>query len=164
MELIKPEVGLLFWMVLSFSIVFFILKKAAWKPVLTALKDRETNIENALSAADKAKKEMEQLKADNDRIIAKARKERDQLIKDAREAKDKMIEEAKAKAVEEANKLIANARQNIQQEKEAALEQIKIQVASLSIEIAEKILEKELSSKGVQNELIEDYLKDIRIN
>ncbi|MBN1181018.1 MAG: F0F1 ATP synthase subunit B [Bacteroidales bacterium] len=164
MELIKPEVGLLFWMVLSFSIVFFILKKAAWKPVLTALKDRESTIENALSAADKAKKEMEQLQADNQRIIDKARKERDQLIKEAREAKDKMMEEARTRAMEEANKLIATARQNIQQEKEAAIEQIKVQVANLSVEIAEKILEKELSSKVLQDKLIEDYMKDLRIN
>ena len=142
MELVTPGLGLIFWMVLSFSVILFILKKYAWKPILKALKEREITIATALKSADKAKEEMEQLKADNEKIIKEAKNERDNLLKDTRQLKDKIISEAKQKAISEGKKMIEDARGKIESEKEAALDEIKNQVVSFSIEIAEKILKK----------------------
>lgn len=164
MDLIKPEVGLIFWMIVSFTIVFLILRRAAWKPILTALRDREMSIDDALNAAEKAKLEMEQLKIDNEKIVAKAREERDKLIKDARDAKDKLLEEARIKAEEETQRMIKTARENIKNERDAALEDLKIQVANLSVDIAEKILKQKLSGEISQKELIDSYLKDFKLN
>ena len=164
MELVTPGLGLIFWMVLSFSVILFILKKYAWKPILKALKEREITIATALKSADKAKEEMEQLKADNEKIIKEAKNERDNLLKDTRQLKDKIISEAKQKAISEGKKMIEDARGKIESEKEAALDEIKNQVVSFSIEIAEKILKKKLEKTKDQKDLINELIDEIKIN
>ena len=164
MELVTPGIGLIFWMLLSFSIVFYVLQRFAWKPVLKMIKEREESIDGALKMADKAKEEMAKLQSDNERILAEARKERDNLLKDAREVKEKIIAEAKTQAGVEANKLIENAKASIHSGKIAALSEIKNQIAFLSVDIAEKILQKELSSDLRQKEYIESLIKDINLN
>lgn len=164
MELVTPGIGLVFWMLLSFSIVLFILKRYAWKPILKMIKEREDSIDGALKMADKAKEEMAKLQSDNEKILAEARKERDALLKDAREMKDKIIADAKNQASIEANKLVESAKSSINTEKLAALTEIKNQIAFLSVDIAEKILQKELSSELRQKEYIENLVKDINLN
>jgi len=164
MELVTPGLGLIFWMVISFSVILFILKKFAWKPILKALKDREITIDTALKSADKAKEEMEQLKADNEKIIKEAKSERDNLLKDARQVKDKIISEAKQKAKSDAKKIIEDAKGKIESEKEAALDEIKNQVAGFSVEIAEKILKKKLEKSKDQKDLINELINEIKIN
>ena len=164
MELVTPGLGLFFWMVISFSLILFILKKFAWKPILKALKDRENTIDTALKSADKAKEEMEQLKADNAKIIKEAKSERDNLLKDARQIKDEIISEAKQKANSEAKKIIKDAKEKIESEKEAALDEIKKQIAGFSIEIAEKILKKKLEKSKDQQDLISELIDEIKIN
>lgn len=164
MELITPGLGLVFWMVLSFSMILFILKKFAWKPILKALKERENTIDTALKSADKAREKMEQLKADNEKTIKEAKNVRDSLLKEARQVKDKIIVEAKQKANSEANKIIADAKRKIENEKEAALDEIKNQVAGFSVEIAEKILKKKLEKTKDQKDLINELIDEIKIN
>ncbi len=164
MELITPGLGLVFWMVLSFSVILFILKKFAWKPILKALKERENTIDTALKSADKAREEMEHLKADNEKIIKEAKNVRDNLLKEARQVKDKIISEAKQKANSEANIIIADAKRKIENEKEAALDEIKNQIAGFSVEIAEKILKKKLEKTKDQNDLINELIDEIKIN
>ncbi|MBI3500258.1 MAG: F0F1 ATP synthase subunit B [Bacteroidetes bacterium] len=164
MELIKPAIGLIFWLCLTFFIVLFILKRFAWKPILKALKDREDSIQNALDTAKKAREEMASLKADNERIIAEAKIERDTILKEAREIKDKLIAEAKERAGKEAEKITATARENIQNEKMAAITELKNQVAHLSIEIAEKILKQELAEKDKQKTVINNLLQEVKMN
>lgn len=164
MELITPGIGLVFWMLLTFTLVLLILKKYAWKPILNMIKEREESIDGALKMADKAKEDMAKLQSDNEKILAEARKERDTLLKDAREMKEKIINEAKGQASIEANKLIENAKASINSEKMAALSEIKNQIAFLSVDIAEKIIKKELSSDLRQKEYIENLVKDINLN
>lgn len=164
MELVTPEFGTVFWMLLSFLMILFILKKFAWKPILSALKEREASIDNALRSADKAREEMEQLKADNEKIIKEAKNERDNLLKDARLVKDMIISEAKEKAITETEKIIEDARVKIESEKDAALDEIKNQIAIFSIEIAEKILKKKLESTKDQKDMINDLLDEIKLN
>lgn len=164
MELVTPEFGTVFWMSLSFLMILFILKKFAWKPILSALKEREASIDNALRSADKAREEMEQLKADNEKIIKEAKNERDNLLKDARLVKDMIISEAKEKAITETEKIIEDARVKIESEKDAALDEIKNQIAIFSIEIAEKILKKKLESTKDQKDMINDLLDEIKLN
>ena len=164
MELLKPAIGLLFWMIVTFGIVLFLLKKFAWKPILTFLSEREQSIQNALDAAKKAKEEMASLQANNEKILNQAKLERDQLLKEGREMKDSIIAEAKTKASGEAEKILASARENIQNEKMAAVTELKNQVAKLSIEIAEKILREELSSADKQKALVKTLLEDVNLN
>lgn len=164
MELVTPGIGLVFWMLFTFTIVLILLKKYAWKPVLKMIKEREESIDGALKMADKAKEDMAKLQSDNEKILADARKERDNLLKDAREVKEKIISEAKQQAGVEANKLIDNAKASIHNEKMAALSEIKNQIAFLSVDIAEKILQKELSAGSRQKEYIESLIKDINLN
>jgi F-type H+-transporting ATPase subunit b len=164
MELVKPSIGLIFWMAVSFSIIFFLLKKFAWKPILGMIKEREQSIENALAAAENAKEEMKALQSNNERILVEARAERDQLLKDAREIREKMIADAKGLATKEGERLLTIARDNIQNEKMAAITELKNQVATLSIEIAEKILKAELSSDEKQKTLVNTLLKDVNLN
>mgnify|MGYP001277048746 CR=1 FL=1 len=163
MELVTPGIGLLFWMALSFTIVFLILKKFAWKPIMNALKDRENSIGEALNAAEKARKEVEGLKADNNKIITEARHEKDVILKEARDIKEKIIAEAKAQAKAEAQKSIENARLVIQNEKTAAINEIKQQVAELSVSIAERVIQKELTDKEEQESLVTALLKDVKL-
>ncbi len=164
MDLVTPDIGLLFWTSVTFIILLFLLGKFAWKPILKAVKDRETSIEDALKSADKARAEMQSLKADNEQILREARLERDGVLKDAREMRDKMIAEAKSKASEEAAKVVAKAREQIEAERMAAIVDLKNKVANISIEIAEKVLRKELENKESQVGLVEDQLKDFNLN
>ena len=164
MDLITPEIGLIFWTSLSFLILLFILGKFAWKPILNAVNDRENSIKDALVEADKARQEMQNLKSDNEKILKEARAERDGMIKDAREIKDSMISEAKEEAKSQATKLIEQAKTTIQNEKLAAITELKNQVADLSIDIAEKVMKSELSNKDKQVELVEKMLGDIELN
>ncbi len=164
MELVTPDIGLLVWMLLSFTIVLFILKKFAWKPILNMLNEREKFITDSLESAERAKKEMKALQSDNERILTEARAERDLLLKDAREIREKMISEAKGLANKEGERLLKTARENIQNEKMAAITELKNQVAVLSIEIAEKILKAELSSDEKQKSLVKNLLQDVNLN
>ena len=164
MSLITPDIGLLFWMFVSFGIVLFILKKFAWKPILDSVKEREDSIEEALAQAGKAKEELEKLQANNEDLLKQAREERDLLIKEAREAKDNMISEAQGKAKDEADKILVSARETIESEKIAAVAELKSQVAVLSIEIAEKILRDELATEDKQKKLVNNLLEDVNLN
>ncbi len=164
MELVTPAIGLVFWMCLTFGIILFILKKFAWKPILKMLEERETSIQSALDAAKKAKEEMTSLQASNEKILQEARVERDRILKEARETKDSIIAKAKSTAGKEAERLVASARENIQNEKMAAITELKNQVASLSIQIAEKILKTELSSDDKQKALVKTLLDDVSLN
>jgi len=164
MELVTPDIGLLFWMTLSFLFVLFLLTKFAWKPINQMLKERDKSIEDALAQAEKAKEEMAKLNADNERLIREAQQERDNILKTAREAKEQMISEAKGKAKEEADKLVASARESIENERKAAITDIKNQVALLSMEIAEKLIKKELSTDAGQKELTGKLIGEIKLN
>jgi F-type H+-transporting ATPase subunit b len=163
-NLTTPAIGTIFWTTLIFLVFFLILKKYAWKPILSAVKEREEIIKGSLESAEKARKEMLKLKSDNEAILRKAREEREELLKDARETGDKIIAEAKSKASEEAGKLVEKARTGIEREKAKALAEINDQVAYLSVEIASKLLREKLSDDEKQNRLIEKYLKEIDLN
>jgi F-type H+-transporting ATPase subunit b len=163
MGFVTPDYGTIFWMLIIFGIVLYILKKFAWVPILKALKDREKSIADALSSAEKARKDVAGLKASNDKIIAEARKEKDLILKEAREIKDKIIAEAKIQANAETQKGIEYARQQIVAEKNAAINDIKTQVADLSVMIAEKVIRKQLDNSKDQEILIEDLLKDLKL-
>lgn len=162
--LVTPELGLIVWTTLVFCILFFLLAKFAWRPILKAVKDREASIEEALNAAENAKEEMATMKADNEKLLNEARLERDEMLKEARETKDNIVAEAKNTAKQEADKIIVAARESIQHEKMAAIAELKSQVAHLSIEIAERILKDELSSDDKQKTIIDNVVKDINLN
>ncbi len=164
MELVKPDFGLVFWMTVSFLIVVFLMRKFAWGPILSSLKERETSIEEALNAARKAKEEVAGMKAENERILMEARNERDKILKEARETKDMIVNEARGKAQSEGDRLINIARETIQNEKMAAITELKNQVATLSIEIAEKVIRQQLSNDEKQKALVQDLLKDVKMN
>lgn len=164
MDLVTPEIGLIFWTTVTFVILLFLLAKFAWKPILKAVKDRETSIEAALKSADKAREEMERLKSDNEQILREARAERDGILRDAREISEKMVSEAKAKASAEGNKVIEQAREQIENQKMAAITELKNQVAKMSIDIAEKVIRKELSDKANQEALVGEQLQDFKLN
>ncbi len=155
--------GLFFWQTLLFIILLFLLKKYAWKPILDALNSREEGIKNALDEAEKARQEMVELKSSNEQIVKEARAERDAMLKDARSMKENMITEAKDQAKEQANKIIEQAKATIENEKLAAITELRNQVAELSIGIAEKILKDELSQKDKQVELIEKMLQEAKL-
>ena len=164
MELVTPGIGLIVWTSLAFLIAWFILGKFAWKPILKALGDRERSIEEALESAERAKREMAELKSKNDDLLKEARKERDEILKEARETRDMVIGEAKNKAKEEADKIVAGARETIRNEKMAAVTELKNQVAVLSIEIAERILQDELSDSTKQKSLVDNLMDDVKLN
>ncbi|OFX59017.1 MAG: ATP synthase F0 subunit B [Bacteroidetes bacterium GWB2_41_8] len=163
MGFVTPDYGTIFWMLIIFGIVLWIMKKFAWAPILKALKDREKSISEALNSADKARKEVAGLKASNDQIIAEARREKEIILKEAREIKDKIIAEAKIQANAETQKGIENARQQILAEKTAAINDIKEQVAELSVMIAEKVIRKQLDSPKEQEILVKDLLNDLKL-
>jgi F-type H+-transporting ATPase subunit b len=164
MDLVTPDVGLLFWTFISFAILFFLLKKFAWKPIVGTVNDREKSIKEALASAEAAKLEMQNLTADNERILKEARAEREMMMKEAREIKTKMIADAKDEAKESADKMITQAQAAIESEKKAAVAELKSQVASLSIEIAEKVMKSELSDAKKQLKLVEDMLGKATLN
>ena len=156
--------GLFFWQAIILVILIVLLAKFAWKPILTALAAREEGISNALLAAENAKKEMQNLKADNEKLLAEARAERDLMIKEAREIKEKMIADAKSEAQGQGEKMIESAKATIESEKNAAMAELKNQVSSLSLEIAETLLKGELSNKEAQTKLVEKMLGDAKLN
>ncbi|MGJ8665411.1 MAG: F0F1 ATP synthase subunit B [Patiriisocius sp.] len=158
------SVGLFFWQAVVFILLLLLLRKFAWKPILGAVNEREQGIKDALDSAEKAKLEMQNLQADNQKLLQEARAERESMMKDAREIKAKMIADAKEEAQEAANKTIANAQATIEAEKKAAVADIKAQVANLSIEIAEKVVKSELSNKEKQIALVDTMLNDATLN
>jgi F-type H+-transporting ATPase subunit b len=164
MDLITPGSGLIFWQLFGFLGLLFILIKFAWKPMLSALEERETSIENALKAAESARNEMANLKADNEKLLQEARLERDTILKKAQEASVKMIEDAKNEAAKVAAQQIENAKAVIETEKRAALTEVKNQVALLTLEVTEKLLRKNLSEDKAQKALVDEFVKDIKLN
>jgi F-type H+-transporting ATPase subunit b len=163
MELVSPNAGTIFWMLIFFSIILWLLAKFAWKPILNTLKNREKTISDALQSAELAKEEMIKLKADNEVILAEARQERDKMMKEARAIKDKIILDAQEMAQQEAKKIVESAKQSIENEKKGAINEIKSQIALLSVSIAEKILMERLNDNK-QADLIDKLLKDIKLS
>ena len=157
------SIGLFFWQTIIFILLIFLLKKYAWKPILDAVNEREEGIKNALLSAEKAKEEMASLQSDNEETLKKARAERDSLLKEAREIKQQLIDDAKNEAQSEAKKIIFQAQETIQNEKKAAISDLKNQVANLSIDIAEKVLKEKLSDDKTQMNLVKDLVKDVTL-
>jgi F-type H+-transporting ATPase subunit b len=164
MDLVTPSIGLVFWTTVSFLILLFILKKAAWKPMLGAIHERERSIEDALNKADLAREEMARLSSENEALLKEARIERDAILKEAKELKDQIVAEAKNAAQEEGAKLIEKAKVEINNQKAAALDEVKNQVAVLSLDIAEKVLRKQFDNQQKQEALVNDLLKDVKLN
>ncbi|MFV0237584.1 MAG: F0F1 ATP synthase subunit B [Flavobacteriales bacterium] len=164
MELITPSIGLIFWTTVTFLILLVILRVVAWKPILKTVNDRDENIKNAIESAERAREEMETLKANNDKILREARIEREGILSEAREMYDKIVAEAKEKAYETGAKELEIARQNIHQEKMAAQTELKNELAALSIGIAEKILKTELQDTSKQENLVTSLVEDIKLN
>lgn len=164
MDLLTPHFGIFFWSLISFLLVLFILGKFAWKPILKSLDERETKIADSIATAEKVKAEMDQLKSDNEKLLQDAREERSKMLREAKDAKEKMIEDAKGQAKTEAEKIIADARQQIENEKNAALIEVKNQIGTLAINVAEKILRKELSKEHAQEGYIQALTEEISLN
>jgi F-type H+-transporting ATPase subunit b len=162
--LVNPSVGLLFWSTVAFLVLFFVLRKMAWKPILNSISEREQGIEDALSKAEKVKIEMALMASENEALLQKAREERAGMIKDAKETADKMVAEAKDKAKGEYDKIVADAQQAINQQKNAALTEVKNQVGALVIEVSEKILRRELSNKAEQEKYIKELASSVTLN
>lgn len=164
MKLLLPEFGLLIWTLLAFLVVFYILGKFAWPAIVKGLKEREQGITDSLATAEKVKAEMAQLKSENEALLAQAREERAQMLKEARDIKEKIINEAKEQAKTEANKIIVNAQAAIEQQKMAAITDVKNQVGNLVIEISEKILRRELNNKIEQENYIKQLANEVKLN
>src|SRR5882757_8418175 len=160
--MLTPDLGLFLWNLLAFLILFVILRKTAWKPILKSLGEREKGIADSLATAERVKLEMAQLKNENEALLAKAREERALLLKEARETKDKIINEAKDQAKLEAGKIITDARAAIEQQKMAAITEVKNQVGTLVVDIAEKILRRELSNKAEQENYIRELSNEVK--
>ncbi|MEY3679005.1 MAG: hypothetical protein RI924_1146 [Bacteroidota bacterium] len=163
MELVTPSIGLIVWQTLAFLLLVFLLGKFAWKPVLSAIKERERSIDDALEAAKKAKEEMARLTNENEALLKQARAERDVILKEAKQLKDQIVSDAKASAQAEGAKLIEKAKQEIDSQKTAALAEVKSQVAELSLQIAEKVLTKQLEDQKKQEALVSDLLKEVKL-
>lgn len=164
MDLLNPSIGNIAWTAIVFLTLLFLLTKFAWKPILKAVNEREVSITDALNQAQLAKKEMEELKADNERIIREAKIERDAILKEARDLKDKIVNDAKEVAKAEGDKMIEQAKQSIQAEKSAAMADIKNQIGALSVGIAEQILKQKLDNADAQNDLVQNYLNNSNQN
>jgi F-type H+-transporting ATPase subunit b len=164
MDLLIPGTGLFFWTLLSFLIVFFLLRKFAWGPILNSLGEREKGIADSLETAQRVKAEMAQMKSENEELMVRAREERSLMLKEARETRDKIVNEAKEQAKIEANKVIAEAQQAINAQKMAALTDVKNQVGKLVIEVTEKVLRKELSTPQAQEAHINGLVNEIKLN
>ena len=164
MDLVTPDVGLLFWTFISFTILYFLLKRFAWKPILGSVNDREMSIREALLAAENAKKEMQNLKSDNEKILKEAKAERENMLKDAREIKNKLISDAETQAKLQASKLIESAQKAIQNEKNSAMNELKKTVVELSVEIAEKVISSELEDKSKQLKVVENMLNNASLD
>lgn len=164
MDLLTPGTGLIIWQLIVFVGLFLFLAKFAWKPILSSLKERETSIQQALDTAEKAKQEITLLKADNEKLLKEAREERERIMREAREAANRMKDEAQLDAKKAADKIIEDARAAINIEKQAALKEVKVQVAMFSLEIAEKLMRKNLANDKEQKDLAESYIKDLKLN
>ncbi|MBL7734508.1 MAG: F0F1 ATP synthase subunit B [Chitinophagaceae bacterium] len=164
MDLLIPSFGLIIWTLLAFLIVFFILKKFAWKPILQSLQERENTIADSLATAERARAEMAQFKSENEALLAKAREERGQILKEARDTKDKIINEAKDQAKAEANKIISDAQAAIHQQKMAALTDVKNQIGQLVIEVSQKVLRRELGNSAEQENYIKQLTNEVKLN
>jgi F-type H+-transporting ATPase subunit b len=164
MDLITPNPGLIVWMIIIFGVLFFLLSKFAWKPILSSLKERNENIDSALKMAEETRAEMAKLKSDNEAEKAEARKERDLIIKQAKEASERLIIEAKSKAVNESTKIMNDAREAIKQERVVMTAQIKEDIAKFSIEIAEKVIRRELADKKSQQTFVSELIADTKLN
>ncbi len=164
MELVTPGIGIVFWMLLSFSILLFILKKFAWKPILGMLDERQKTIEDALHGAQKAKEETIKLQEKNEMMLQEAMNQRIELLKDARQLEENIINEARKEAGIEATRIITAAKESIEKERHAAIEEMKLKIADLSVMIAEKILKQQLQNDQKQKDLISSTLKDLKLN
>lgn len=164
MQVLVPQFGYFLWSLIIFLIFFFLLKKFAWKPILKGLKDREDSIASSLEAAEKAREEMQNLQAENEKILHEARAERESVLKEAREMKEEIVSKARTEAQEEATRMIEKAREEIQAQKMAAITDIKNQVGQLSLEIAEKVLRKELADKDAQQNYVDGMVAELNLN
>lgn len=164
MELLLPHLGLIIWTLIAFLIVFFILKKFAWKPILAGLNEREAGIANSIATAERVKLEMAQLKNENEALLAQAREERGAMLKEAKEIKDKIINDAKDDAKIQASKIIADAHASIENQKMAAITDLKNQLGNMVVEVSEKVLRRELSNKTEQEKYIRELTSDVKLN
>lgn len=164
MELLLPSPGLIFWQLVVFLLLLFVLSKYAWRPIMATLAERDNEIDSALRMAEETRAEMAKLKSDNDKLIAEARAERDAMIKTAKETADRMILDAKTTASTEASKILEDARQTIANERASMAESLRKEVGALSLEIAEKVMRKELASSEAQTKLVSDLLVDAKLN
>jgi F-type H+-transporting ATPase subunit b len=164
MDLVTPQIGLVFWTTLCFAILLFILGKFAWKPILAAVAERENSIESALSKAEAVKEEMARLTSENEALLKQARAERDAILAEATKVKNHIISEAKDAAHKEGARLLENARMEINNQKAIAMADVKHQVATLSLEIAEKVLRKQFEDQKKQDELVKDLLKEVKLS
>jgi F-type H+-transporting ATPase subunit b len=164
MELLTPGTGLIIWQAFVFLLLVILLGRLAWKPILGSLKERETSIQQALDSAEKAKAEMASLKSDNEKLLKEAREERDKILREAREAASRLHDQAQADARKNADKIIEDAKAVIQTEKMVALKEVKIQVANFSLEVAERLMKKNLASDKAQRDLVDSIIKDLKLN
>jgi F-type H+-transporting ATPase subunit b len=164
MQLLTPAIGLIFWTLVAFLLTFFILKKYAWPAIINGLKEREKTIADALASAELVKKEMAQLKSENEALMAQAREERAQMLKEAKETKDKIINEAKEQAKIEANKIIVDANNAIQNQKMAALTDVKNQIGNMVVEVSEKVIRRQLNNAAEQEAYIRQLAEDLTTN
>jgi F-type H+-transporting ATPase subunit b len=164
MQLLTPSLGLLFWTLIAFLFVFFVLRKFAWGPILSSLNQREKTIADSLESAERVKREMVQLKSENEELMARAREERSALLKEAKETRDKMVNDAKEQAKIEANKIILDAQQAINAQKMAAITEVKNQLGQLVIEVTEKVLRKELANPEAQEAHIKGLVDGVKLN
>jgi F-type H+-transporting ATPase subunit b len=164
MDLLTPELGLFFWTLIAFLAVFMILRKFAWKPILTSLGEREKGIADSIASAERVKAEMSQLKSENEKLLMQAREERTAMLKEAKDTRDKIVGEAKDAAKAEANKIIMDAQHQIEQQKNAAITAVKNEIGSLAIEVAEKIIRKQLNAADGQEMYMKMLAEDIKLN
>jgi len=164
MNLITPEFGLLFWQTITFLALLLLLSRFAWKPIMSSLREREETIEGALRSAELARVEMTKLRADNERLLDEARAERDAMMRKAQQTADTIVEEAKNKAAAESNRIVESARAAILSERQAAIDDIRRQVATLSVDIAEKVIRRQINGDAQQRQLVDQFVKDIHLS
>lgn len=164
MELVSPGLGLVFWMALAFGVVLWILGKYAWKPIMKYIQEREDSIDEALQQAETAREQLKNLHLTNEQLINEAKMERDRILKDTMQFKEKLIAEAREKATQEADLIVEKTREKIEFEKKAAMVDLKNQIGQLSLEIAEKLLNRELSNKDAHKEYVEQLIRDVKLN
>ncbi len=164
MDLLTPNLGLLFWQIVAFGGLFFLLRAFAWKPILTSLQEREDNIQSALDLAEKTRAEMAKLNADNQKLLADARAEREAMLRVAKETADRVIAEAQQRAQAEGDRIMAQSRETMQTERQAMMAQAKKEVVALALDVAEKVLHRELADKSAQEQLVQELVSNSRLN